>query len=146
MARDQVARHYSRRRSPTAVVRLAAMVMIWWLLLATATVQLLPAPVASAPKGGPGVPSGRTARVHLPGLSSLPIPVDRAAFDEAQRGFKEGDEEAIEYVFTAYVWIEGSHGQAVRVVTIDGEAVEVELLEGRYAGRRGWLKTRHLSP
>ena len=34
--------------------------------------------------------------------------------------------------------------QAVRIVEVDGEANEVELLQGRNVGRRGWLKTRHL--
>jgi len=103
------ARRGRRRRWRAAVVSLTTMVSLWWLLLAAATVQLLPAPAASASKDGPGVVSGQTARVHLPGLSSLPIPVDRAAFDESQRGFRESDEEAIEHAFTAYEWIEVWH-------------------------------------
>jgi hypothetical protein len=145
MACDQVLRRGRRRGWGAAVVSLTVIVLPWWLLIGAA-VQTLPAPAASAPKAGAEVSFGQTARIHLPGLSSLPIPVERVAFDESQRGFRESDEDAIEHAFTAYAWIEVSHHQSVRVVAIDGGAVEVELLEGRHAGHRGWLKTRQLSP
>jgi hypothetical protein len=68
------------------------------------------------------------------------------AFDEVQRGYRESNEALIDHAYTAYEWIEVSHGQAVRIVTPDGDAVEVELLEGRYQGRRGWLTARQISP
>jgi hypothetical protein len=145
MARAQIVGR-RRRGWGAAIASLTAIVLSWWVLIAVVTVQTLPAPLASASTAKTELAVAQSARVDLPGLSSLPIPVERAAFDEAQRGFRESDEDAIEHAFTAYAWIEVSHRQAVRVVAIDGEAVEVELLEGRHAGRHGWLKTRQLSP
>jgi hypothetical protein len=78
--------------------------------------------------------------------SALPIPVERVGFDESQRGYRESSEEGIDHAHTAYEWIAVSHGQAVRIITRDGDAVEVELLGGWRAGRRGWLKNAQLSP
>jgi hypothetical protein len=37
-----------------------------------------------------------------------------------------------------------SHGQAVSIVAVDAEAVQVELLEGPQRGRRAWVQPRHL--
>ena len=82
----------------------------------------------------------------MPAYPLFPIPVERAAFDEAQRGYRESDEDAIEHARTTSEWIAVTHGQEVRIVTRDGETVEVEVLEGRYHGRRGWLKASQLAP
>jgi hypothetical protein len=89
--------------------------------------------------------AGEVARLYQPGMPYWPIPVERQAFDEYQRGSRESDEGAIEHAFAAFEWFEVAHGQAVRVVEVEGEAVQVELLDGQNAGRRGWLKPRHLS-
>ena len=120
------------------VARVSIVVTIWWLIAITAA-HLMPAPVESAAK------IGGLASVQIPGLSELPIPVERTAFDLAQRGFREADEDAIETAFSEYEWISVSHRQVVRVLSIDGPAVEVELLEGQHAGRRGWLLMRQLT-
>ena len=116
---------------------LAAIVVTWWLLIGVVVVQTTPAPVVLAEDVG---------HVYLPGLSWLPIPVERAAFDESQRGYRESDEAAIERAFTAYEWIWVSHHDAVRIVTVDSEAIHVEMLEGPHVGRQGWLRPRHLGP
>lgn len=137
------------RRNTRAVrpfgMGLTIVVVTWWLLIAGVVVPALPAPAASAPKTRPVLAVGLTVPVHLPGMDWLPIPVDRAAFDESQRGYRESDGDAIEHAFTAYEWVRISHGQAVRVISIDGETIEIELLDGTYAGRRGWVKTRQLT-
>jgi len=105
---------------------------------------MLPAPTVAVPV------EGETAHVNLPGLvhayPSFPIPVERAAFDQAQRGYLESNEDAIEHAFAAYEWIAITHGQVIKVITRDGQAVEVELLDGPHAGRRGWLTARQLAP
>jgi hypothetical protein len=41
---------------------------------------------------------------------------------------------------------DASHGQLVRIVTVDGDAIQIELLEGLEAGHRAWLKARNLAP
>ena len=134
-----------RRGWGAAIASVTVIVVSWWVLIAAVTVQTLPAPVASASTARTALAVGQTARVHLPGMDWLPIPVERAAFDESQRGFRESDEDAIEHAFTAYEWIRISHAQAVRVITIDGETIEIELLDGGYVGRRGWVKLRQLA-
>ena len=129
-----------RRQLTPAGFALVWGVAAWWLLLVATIAFLSPAPAESA----------TTGYVNLPGLpsvySTLPIPLERLAFDEAQRGYRESSEAAIDHAHTAYEWIEVSHGQAVRIITRDGEAVEVELLEGRHTGRHGWMKTSQLAP
>src|SRR5688500_9550157 len=105
MIRDRVVGLGRRRGWGAAVVSLTGIVVIWWLLIAAVAAQTLPAAVASAPKADAGLAVGQTARIHLPGLSWLPIPVERAAFDEAERGYRESDDDAIEHAFTAYEWI-----------------------------------------
>jgi hypothetical protein len=127
------------RQSATPLV-----VVAWWLLIAGAVALTLPVPARSATPTPFAVAAGRTARIHQPGMPDWPVPVDRAAFDEADRGFREGDEPAIEHAFSAYSWIHVEHGRRVRIVAVDGDAVEVELLEGPQVGRRAWLKPRHL--
>lgn len=114
---------------------LAALVATWWLLIAAVVVASLPARVVSAPRAPAVLESGRTARIEQPGMPDWPIPVERAAFDELRRAYRESDEQAIERAAQATAWIVVSHGEAVQVV----------ILEGEYAGQRGWLLRRHIS-
>jgi hypothetical protein len=126
----------SHRRPPAGLV---VAVVAWWLLLGGAIIWLMPEPAASAS-------SRQVAHLHQPGMPSWPIPVERAAFDDARRGFLEGDESLIERAFATSEWIAASHGQAVSIITVDGEAIQVELLDGPAAGRRAWVQPRYLSP
>ena len=89
---------------------------------------------------------GVQAHVTLPGMKALPIPVSRLGFDTANRGFAESDEDAIEFAFAVSEWIEVSDRTAVRIVTVDGDAVQIEILDGPWAGRQGWVKPRQLGP
>lgn len=129
------------RRLP---VLLLVVVATWWLLIAGIVAMAMPSRAASAPKVEHRVAPGQLASVYLPGLSWLPVPVDRQAFDEAERGYREADEAAVDRAFDDYEWIRIAHGQRVRVVAADDRAVLVELVEGSYAGRRAWVKPRHL--
>jgi hypothetical protein len=105
------------RRWGGAGFRLGMGVAAWWLLAGGAVALMLPAPA-----------------------------VERAAFDLAQRAYRESDEAMLEDAFSAYEWIAVTHRQEVLVVTVDGDVVEVELFDGAYAGRRGWLKAWELAP
>ena len=131
------------RRVP---VGLTISVATFWLLAAGGVAVLLPAVAASAPKAVFIAVPGLTAHINQPGMPSWPIPVDRRAHDEADRGFRESDDDAIEHAFATFEWITVSDGQAVRILEVDGEAHRVEPLEGPNVGRRGWLKARHLRP
>jgi hypothetical protein len=130
----------------TRVLSFTICLVIWWLLIAGVLVLTMQVPVASAPKAGLIVAPGWTGRINQTGMPVWLMPADRLAYEESQRGFRESDEEAIERAFTGSEWIEVFHRQAVRIVEVDGEAVQVELLEGWNVGRRGWLKPRHVGP
>ena len=119
-------------------------VVAWWLTIAAIVVATLPGSVDSAPRSGFVAVSGQTARINQHGLRSLPIPVSRAAFDQLRRAYRESDQDAIERAFASTEWLGVSHGQAVRVEVVDGDAVQVTLLEGEGAGQRGWILTRQL--
>jgi hypothetical protein len=106
----------------------------------------MPAPSAAAQRGGALLVVGSTAHIVQPGMTDWPIPVDRRAFEENNRGYRESDDEAIDHAFAAFEWFNVRDGQAVRIAEVDGEAVQVELLEGASIGRHGWLKPRHLGP
>jgi hypothetical protein len=133
-------------RQGATVGGLAALVASWWLFIVVALVQTIPAPVVFEGKVEVDLAPGQTARVFLPGMAWLPIPTERAAFDEFQRGVRESDEDAIDHAFVISEWIRVSHHDAIRVITVDGEAVRIELLEGGDSGRQGWLRPRQLVP
>jgi len=129
-----------------AKITLTALVMIWWLLIAGVIIHVAPAPAASSPGPLKGSAPGQRARIHQPGIPHWPIPVEREAFDDFQRGTRESDEDAIDRAFAISEWIPVEHDQAVVVIEVGREAVHVELLEGQHAGRRGWLQARNLRP
>jgi hypothetical protein len=136
----------SGRRRRWRGAGIGAIVLAWWLLVAAAVALLSPTPAVAVLKVAVGLP----AYVHLPGLvpayPSFPIPVERAAFDLAQRGYRESDEQMLNDAASLYVWVTVTHGQRVTVIATDGTVAQVELLNGPYAGRRGWLKHEQLVP
>ena len=79
-------------------------------------------------------------------MSSEQIEDIMAAISEMGVNIVESDEEAIEFAFAASEWIEVSDRTAVRIVTVDGEAVQIEILDGPWAGRQGWVNPRQLGP
>jgi hypothetical protein len=132
--------------SGIAVIGLGIVSAACWCLLVGAFALAVPAPSAATARAAALLTPGRTVHLTQPGMPDWPIPVDRRAHDEHDRGYREGDEEAMSYAFAAFEWITVRDGQAVRIVEVDGGAVRVELLDGASAGRHGWLKPRHLTP
>ena len=130
----------------TSAMTLPLVVVGWWIVVGAIVSTTLPTPAASAPKIGLSLLSGQTRHIKQPGMTSWPVPTDRAAFDEYNRGVQESDDAAIEAAFETYEWVQVADGQAVRIVQVDGEAIQVELLDGQNAGRQVWLKPRHLYP
>ena len=120
------------------------MVVLWWLLIGGAVALSLPPPARSAAPRPLIAAPGQTARIHQPGMPSWPIPVSRVGFDAFQRGVREGDEAVMDEAFQVSEWIEAAHGQRVRIIAVDGDVIQIELLEGTYAGRRAWVKPRNL--
>ena len=90
--------------------------------------------------------AGARARIRQPGIPNWPVPTSRLAFDEFQRGARESDGSAIEHAFEVSEWIAVNHDDAVRVVAIDGEVVEIELLAIPHVGRHAWVLRHQLTP
>ncbi len=128
----------------TITIGLATWLVTGWLLIAGAVAMMVPS-APSTPAAGSVAVAGQTARIHQPGIPGWPIPTDRRAYDAYYLGVEE-DDAGVDYLFTTFEWIQVEHHQAVRIIEVDGEAHHVELLEGRNAGRSGWVKTRHLGP
>jgi hypothetical protein len=117
---------------------LTVVVVSWWLILSAVTVWLLPEPTVSASA------EGQIAYIHQVGLPRLPIPVSRAGFDAFQRGVREADEDAIDDAFAVSEWIHVIPGQAVRILQVDGDAIELQVLDGVHAGRRAWVRASNV--
>jgi hypothetical protein len=138
--RDVVARRHDFK-SPLG---LTALVVVWWLAIAAAVVAVMPEAVSSAQNAGLVVTPGRAARISQPGMPTWRIPVERAAFEEINRALHESDEETFERAMNATAWITVSHGRAVRVLLVEGDGVQISLLDGDEAGDRAWVRKRHL--
>lgn len=134
------------RRWGGAGFHLGVGVAAWWLLIAAAVALLLPDAAASTPIVATGLPAHITLAGLVPAYPSSPIPVERAAFELAQRGYQESNERLLEAAFATSEWLTVTHGQRVTVVAIDDTAVQVEPLAGPYAGRRGWIKSSQIAP
>lgn len=146
LARARTPASASRNRSDPPVILFAGVVIGWWIALAAIVTLLLAAPAASSPGAIYRPMPGVKAHIKQPGMRSWPIPVSRLGFDAYNRGFAESDEDAIEFAFAVSEWIEVTDRTPVRIVTVDGEAVQIEILDGPWSGRQGWVKPRHLGP
>jgi hypothetical protein len=119
-------------------IGLGVLVAAWWLLIAAAVAPLLPSPGARLLPGH---------RAHIArGMRDWPIPTSRLAFDTFQRGYAAADDAAQAEALARAGWVTVNDGDAVQIVAIDGEVVEIQLLEGGYVGRLAWLKQRQLTP
>jgi hypothetical protein len=109
----------------------------WWLLLGGAFVWLVREPTVLAT-------TGQTARIHRPTVPAHPVAANRAGLDAFQRSIRENDEGLREEAYVVSMWFAVSHDQLVKIIAVDGDAIQVELLEGLYAGRHAWLTTQDL--
>jgi hypothetical protein len=117
-----------------------------WLLIASAIVLTVPTPEHAAKVAASASPIGRPAHISVPSRVTWAIPTDRATFDDYYRAVWVDDGDAINEALSRPGWIAVADGQAVRIVDIVPEAVQVEVLDGQDAGVRGWVKAHHLKP
>jgi hypothetical protein len=121
-------------------------VSAFWLLIIGAILLTVPTPEQVAKTSTFGSPIGRLAYIYVPSGVPWTIPIGRATFDDYYRAAWDDDGDAIAEALKRPGWIPVADRQAVRIVDIDGAAVQVELLDGQHAGIRAWLKVHHLSP
>jgi hypothetical protein len=120
-------------------------VTAWWLLIVASIAGTVPAPpvLAQIPEF---VSPGRSVEISAPPRVTWSTPVSRAEFDAYNLAFDMDDEAALESSFAATEWIPVADQQVVRIIQVDDMVVQVEVLDGAFAGRRGWLKARQLRP
>jgi hypothetical protein len=121
-------------------------VTAWWLLLIGVIALMAPAPAKVV---GAALVPGRTVYLHTPNGSEWPIPVDRPASHDCNGAFEvtgEGNEGGPSAALLQAACVVVSNRQAVQLVAVDGDVVQVEVMGGPESGRRGWLLTRHIIP
>jgi hypothetical protein len=117
-----------------AIVVPSAALTIWWSLVFGAVALVVPT----------SFEPGMLARIDAPGMIAWAIPeslIELHAYNLAND--LEG-EVALEAALAATTWIAVADRQQVRVVRVEGAAAQVELLDGPYAGRLGWIPVRRL--
>jgi hypothetical protein len=119
-----------------AIVGPSAAVTIWWFLVFGAVAFV--APTSFEP--------GMLARIDAPGMIAWAIPESLIELHAYNLANDLADEVALEAALAATTWIAVADRQQIRVIRIDGAAAQVELLDGPYAGRLGWVPARRLNP
>jgi hypothetical protein len=120
-------------------------VLASWLMIAAAIVLTVPTPEQAAQVSAFASPIGRSAYIYVPSRVAWTIPTDRGTFDDYYHAVWVDDGDAINEALARPGWIAVADGQAVRIVDIVPEAVQVELMDGQHAGARGWVKAHHLN-
>jgi hypothetical protein len=89
---------------------------------------------------------GRPAHLHaLPG-PEWSIPVGRLDFDAYNLALDRDDERALAIIVAVAEWLPIRADQPVLILLAEGDAAQVQLLDGANTGRRGWLKRKYLAP
>ena len=127
-------------------VSLVLGVMVSWLVIFGAVAFTVPTPATPAHAPPRTIVEGDIATIQAPPLEAWPIPIDRTTYDDYHRAFLDDDEGAMMEALSRPGWIPVADRQAVRLVLVDRDAAQVEVLDGPHAGSRGWLKTRQLRP
>jgi hypothetical protein len=121
-------------------------VSAFWLLIVGTIMLTVPTPEQAAKRSLFSSPVGRLAYIYVPSGVAWTIPIDRSTFDDYYQAVWDDDGGTIAEVLSRPGWIAVADRQPVRIVEIDGAAVQVELLGGQSAGVRAWLKVHHLNP
>ena len=133
-----------RRSLSGATLALALGVTLVWLAIFGA--MLLTMAAMAPPPAGLTIEPGHSAHLSARPLTEWQIPVGRMQFDAYQLALDADDELALAKVTAVAEWITVTDQQKVLVLVVDGDAVQIEVLDGADVGRRGWLRRRQLSP
>ena len=117
-----------------------------WLLIAGTIVLAVPTPEQAAKTSVFASLIGRSAYIYVPSRVAWTIPIDRGTFDDYYQAVWDDDGDAIAEALARPGWVAVADHQAVRIIDVDGAAVQVELLAGQHTGVRAWLKAHHLRP
>ena len=118
----------------------------FWLVAFWLASLTVPEPARAARTPTVAILSGSLVHIYAPPLKEWPIPIDRTTFDDYRQAVLTDDEGGLTGMVSRSGWIPVSDRRRVRVVTVNDNAVQVELVDGELAGERGWLLSRQLVP
>ena len=119
-------------------------VLAVWLGILGAAVLTMPS--MAPPPSAFVIEPVHSAHLLAPPLLEWSIPSDRLEFDAYTLALERDDEMALAKIEAAAEWTPVRSQQMVLVVMLDGDAAQVELLDGVYIGHRGWLRRQQLVP
>ena len=95
------------------------------------------------------IPPAARSEARLRGSPTAPtvrLMVNESAYLTQQRALDERDDTTLFWVWGNYEKLDVETGSRVRILKRDPTGVHVEVLEGRYAGQRGWVSEIYLGP
>jgi hypothetical protein len=121
-------------------------VVIWWLLVFGIIAIMITTTEPVGEADAVSYTPGQDAHLFAGHLASWLIPIDHATFDDSQGRVLAGHEHIVADTLSRPGWIRVAEGQAIRVIVVVGDAVQIELLESPGTGDRGWIHTVYLRP
>ena len=135
-----------RGRVGAATVALVAGVMIWWLLIFGVITLTAPTPEIVGQMSRFVFVPGQSASISSPSGATWLIPTGRVTYDDYASAVRNDDGAGITSALEQPGWVVVLHGQLVRIVSVDRDAIQVDLLESPNTGGRGWLNAVDLRP
>jgi hypothetical protein len=116
-----------------------------WLAIFVAIVLAVPAPgQAAMPSSFYAV--GQLAHLHAPPGTPLRIPQELGTFKDLYQALWDDNGLAINEVLARPGWVHVVDGQAVRIMDVYEDGVQVELLDGPSVGALAWVMLHQLRP
>jgi hypothetical protein len=136
--------HACKWVGPGGIVLVSGVAAVW-LVIVGVIVLAVPAP------GHAALPSSSYADgqlAHLDGSQGTPlrIPLEVSTFKDLYQALWADNGLAINEVLSRAGWIHALDGQAVRIMDVYEDGVQVELLDGPSAGVQGWVMLHQLRP
>jgi hypothetical protein len=128
----------------SARLTLVLSVMLIWLAIFGAIEFTMPS--RALPSNGIDIEPGYSAHLRPLPAPEWSIPANRLDFDAYNLALDRDDEMAIARISAVSEWLPVRAYQEVLVVLVEGDTIQIELLDGPYAGHRGWLKRQQIVP
>lgn len=104
-------------------------------------------PAAQARPATPTTEPSPYRRITTHGIDTAArLMVNEGAYLIVQRALDERDGKTLRWAWDTYDHFDVPPGTRVEVVKADGRAYHLEVLDGKHAGRRGWVSAFYVDP